>query len=216
MYNAGGMWWLDTVLRSQFGKPSGLLGSLFFGPLLNVADQRVIDNAIRLLAVRPTDTVLDVGFGAGYSLVTMAPRLPRGHVIGVDYSFEMAELTAALLSGRHQPRCAAVTCGDALHLPFSDRAFHKAITANSIYYWPDPAAGISEIARVLRRRGRLAVGLRSPSRLRPITWTWSNFSLYEPQEIARFMESAGFRIRAIEHADRWLPLDSVVILGELR
>jgi len=208
------MWWLDSVLRAQFGKPSGIVGSLIIGPALNFADMRMIDLAIELLEPRPGDTFLDIGFGAGYSIGAIAGKLTRGRLLGVDYSMEMVRLTSAAVMRRPDKARVALTCADVMHLPFAGSAANKVLAANNIYYWPDPVAGLREIARVLKRRGRLAVGLRSPARLRPLTWSWNDFALYEPQEVAGFLERAGFRVRAVFHRDRWLPLDSVVVVGE--
>lgn len=210
------MWWLDSVLREQFGRPSGIVGSLFIGPALNFADKRVIDSALDLLGVRPGDTFLDIGFGAGYSIGAAAARLTRGRLFGVDYSLEMVRLTAASVD-RHSDRSrVTLACADAMHLPFVAGIVTRALAANNIYYWPDPLAGLREIARVLKRGGRLAVGFRSPARLRPLTWSWNDFSLYEPQEVASLMQTAGFRIRTVDRRDWWLPLDSVVVVGERR
>lgn len=60
--------YFDTVLRRQFGRPSGLVGSVLMRPLLNVANQRLLRASLELLEVRPRDGMLDVGFGGGYSL----------------------------------------------------------------------------------------------------------------------------------------------------
>ncbi|MGA3043422.1 MAG: methyltransferase type 11, partial [Bryobacteraceae bacterium] len=62
--------YVDTLLRSQFGKPSGLFGALFMGPILNLSNTRLVNAAVELLDPQPSDTVLDIGFGGGLSLLT--------------------------------------------------------------------------------------------------------------------------------------------------
>jgi ubiquinone/menaquinone biosynthesis C-methylase UbiE len=43
--------------------------------------------------------------------------------------------------------------GGAEEIPWDNSFFHKAISVESAYYWPDAAKGLAEIFRVLRERG---------------------------------------------------------------
>jgi arsenite methyltransferase len=204
----------DNFLRSQFGQPSGIFGALFVAPALNIANRRVMRRTIELLDPRPSDRVLDVGFGGGYSLLELASRLTTGKIVGVDYSRQMVGQAAGLLRQRRLASRARVQWADVADLPFRARTFHRALTVNSIYYWPDIDAGFLEIARVLKPRGRVAVGFRSPMNLRPFTWTWDRFQLYEPEEVASILRRTGFHVVRIEHSDRWRIPDIVVVVGE--
>jgi SAM-dependent methyltransferase len=205
------MWWLDDVLRAQFGKPSGLFGALVVGPALNLSSIPLVNVALDSLQLHRGDHLLDVGFGAGYSLLAASKRLPVGRIIGIDYSGEMIEAASRLLQGSPN----TVMCqADVMRLPFKSGSFDKALSANSIYYWPDPVTGLREIHRTLHTRGRLAVAVRSPARLRPLTWSWNRFRIFEPQELSSMMSDAGFRVLRVDHCDRWLPLDTVIVLAE--
>jgi ubiquinone/menaquinone biosynthesis C-methylase UbiE len=207
---------VDTLLRSQFGKPSGLLGELLMGPILNWANVRLVNAAIELLEPKPADSVLDIGFGGGYSLVAMAGKVTQGRVTGVDYSREMVESAARLVRDKRLDARVRVQWGDVAELPFRAGTFHEVITVNSLYYWPDLAASLREVARVMKRRGRIAVGFRSPASLRPLTRDWEGFWLYEPQEFAGILGEAGFKVLRVEHRDRWWVLDTVVVTAERR
>ena len=44
------------------------------------------------------------------------------------------------------------------HLPFDDNAFDKALAINSMQGWPDAAAGLRAIQRVMRPGSRIALG----------------------------------------------------------
>ena len=48
--------------------------------------------------------------------------------------------------------------GSAESLPFADDTFDKALAINSMQVWPDVAAGLRAIQRVMRPGGRIAVG----------------------------------------------------------
>jgi ubiquinone/menaquinone biosynthesis C-methylase UbiE len=43
-------------------------------------------------------------------------------------------------------------------LPFDDNTFDKALAINSMQLWPDPAAGLREIRRVVKPGARVALG----------------------------------------------------------
>ena len=43
------------------------------GPILNLANTRLVNAAVELLDPQPKDTVLDIGFGGGLSAIQTAP-----------------------------------------------------------------------------------------------------------------------------------------------
>jgi ubiquinone/menaquinone biosynthesis C-methylase UbiE len=160
------------------------------------------------------DRILDVGFGGGYSLLELAGRVPAGRINGVDYSQAMVDRAKGLVRERRLESLVRVRQGDVAKLPFRARTFDKVLTVNSIYYWPDIAGGFRETSRVLKTGGRIAVGFRSGMSLRPFTWTWERFWLYEPDQMADILRGVGFRIVQVEHSDRWRIPDMVVVVGE--
>jgi len=205
--------YLDNLLRSQFGKPSGLFGAFFMGPLLNLSNTRLVDAAVELLDPRPKDTVLDIGFGGGLSLVALAARAPRARIIGVDYSREMVDAAGRLVRANQLDAHVTVKWGDVADLPFRAGRFHKVLTVNSLYYWPDLIGSLREVARVMKPGGRLAAGFRSAASLGPLTRDWEGFHLYQPREFAHIMRKAGFEVLRVEHRDQGQVLDTVVVVG---
>lgn len=206
--------YVDTLLRSQFGKPSGLFGALFMGPILNLSNARLVNAAVELLDPRPKDAVLDIGFGGGLSLFALAAKAPQAKVVGVDYSNEMVEAADRHVRDKKLDARVSVRWGDVAKLPFRAGTFHKVLTVNSLYYWPDLIASLREVARVMKPGGRLAAGFRSPASLRPLTRDWEGFWLYEPQQFAGIMRKAGFEVLRVEHRDQWQVLDTVVVVGQ--
>jgi len=204
---------VDALLRSQFGKPSGLFGSLFMGPILNLSNTRLVHAAIDLLQPGPKDAILDIGFGGGLSLVALAAHAPGAKITGVDYSHEMVDAAARMIRGKRLDARVTVRWGDVAQLPFRAGTFHKVLTVNSVYYWPDIAANLREVRRVMKPGGRLVAAFRSPASLGPLTHGWQGFQLYEPDEFAGIMEQAGLTIARVEHRDRGEVLDTVVVVG---
>jgi len=165
-----------------------------------------------LLDPQPKDSVLDIGFGGGLSLVKLAAKAPR-KIVGVDYSREMVETAARTIHDKKLDARVSVKWGDVAELPFRAGTFHKVLTVNSLYYWPDLPASLREVSRVMKRGGLLAAAFRSAASLGPLTRGWEGFSLYEPHEFAGIMSEAGFEVLRVEHRDQWQVLDTVVVLG---
>lgn len=97
-----------------------------------------------------TDNVLDVGCGAGWLSRRMSRLVPEGRVVGMDISDEM--IRVARRNSLDQHNVLYVT-GEAGEIPWEPGFFHQAVSVESSYYWPNPAAGMKEIYRVLRDGG---------------------------------------------------------------
>ena len=102
------------------------------------------------MRIAVADNVLDVGCGAGWLSRRLAQLAPEGRVVGMDISDEMIRV-ARRTSLEHE-NILYVT-GEAGEIPWEANFFHHAISVESAYYWPRPAAGIREIFRVLRPGG---------------------------------------------------------------
>jgi len=94
-----------------------------------------------------TDNVLDVGCGSGWLARRLAERVPEGRVMGMDVSDEMIRV-ARRTSLEFENILYAV--GEVGGILSEATFFNHAISVESAYYWPEPAAGIREIFRVLR------------------------------------------------------------------
>ncbi|WP_064682461.1 class I SAM-dependent methyltransferase [Rhizobium bangladeshense] len=120
------------------------------------------------LPLKPANRVLDVGCGPAWFWAATAGLLPENlHLTLADLSPGMVDEAVA--------RCRALPFGsvrgcraDAAALPFEDGAFHLVIAMHMLYHLPDPAAGIAEMARVLKPGGFLAVTTNGIGNMREI------------------------------------------------
>ena len=97
-----------------------------------------------------TDNVLDVGCGAGWLARRLARLVPEGRVVGMDISDEMVR-RARRASLEYENLL--YVAGEVGEIPWEVNFFSHAISVESAYYWPDPAAGLREIFRVLQDGG---------------------------------------------------------------
>ncbi len=115
------------------------------------------------LGVRPGERLLDLGCGGGRHAFEAMRR--GGHVVAVDADTAEVKDAAALLSALEESDEATITTGgwgravtgDALHLPFANRAFDRVIAAEVLEHIPADRSAIAELARVLRPGGTMAV-----------------------------------------------------------
>src|SRR6185295_7898187 len=104
------------------------------------------------LAPAPGLRWLDVGCGNGAFTEMIVDRCAPASVDGVD----PAEGQLAFARTRPAARLARFHQGDAMALPFPDDTFDAAVMPLVIFFVPDPAVGVAEMARVVRPGGMVA------------------------------------------------------------
>jgi ubiquinone/menaquinone biosynthesis C-methylase UbiE len=101
---------------------------------------------------------LDVGCGPGQLTVLTAERLPDAEVWGIDLAPTMIELARRHASESPASARLHFDVADVAALPFPDDRFDSVVSSGSIKHWPDQAAGLREIHRVLVPGGRAFIG----------------------------------------------------------
>lgn len=168
------------------------------------------------LGLRPGDRILDLGCGAGRHAFEAYRRGAR--VVALDYdAAELKDVNAmfgALSDDDANPRppssWAACTNGDATRLPFPDATFDRVIAAEVLEHIPDDAAALSELARVLRPGGTMAVTVPAWLAER-VCWALTDeyhapfvpgghVRIYSEPELRSKLRAAGLRPGGAHHA----------------
>ena len=174
------------------------------GRLMNRHNAKMNAFAVEQLELKPSDRVLEIGFGGGVAL----PPLMRtaSFVGGLDLSREMVEwakakFSAAVAAGRAELREGSVEA-----IPFAEASFDKACTVNSVYFWHSLDVGFSEIHRVLTPGGRLVVGLLPKEWMDRLGHPADIFTARTSDEVIGALTTSGFkqvRIERPEPTTRW-------------
>jgi ubiquinone/menaquinone biosynthesis C-methylase UbiE len=78
-------------IARQSGKPSSIVGRVIAWIMARETAE-LNEQAARLLSVRQSDSVLEVGFGHGRTVERIVAAVPQGHVTGIDVSDSMTRL----------------------------------------------------------------------------------------------------------------------------
>jgi ubiquinone/menaquinone biosynthesis C-methylase UbiE len=159
--------------------------------MLNRFNAGVNAAAVRALNLRPEDHALDLGFGGGVALDFLLQATPRGKVHGIDPSAQMVRRARRKWRRSVKAGHLQVEIGHAEKIPLQSESVDAAITINTLYFWPDPAAGFGEIARVLKPGGRLVALVAGTEHLMEMGFQKMGYRVEGPAHYQALAEGAG-------------------------
>lgn len=164
---------------------------------------------IERAGIHQGQTVLDVAGGAGEPSLTIAETVgPEGSVMCTDGVAQMVETARARAEQRGLTNIQFRQC-KADSLPFADNSFDVVVSRLGVMLFPDPAAAMREMLRVLKPGGRLAFAVWGKSEINPFCYLLtrvmdqhvkspavdpdapSAFRFAEPGKLAGVMTQAG-------------------------
>jgi SAM-dependent methyltransferase len=204
------------ALGSQLRNPSGHAGSIV-GWLMGWINDEPNRLAIDALDPGPGESVLELGFGPGWGLRTIAARARGARVYGVDQSARMLQQAQRMNEVAVSRRRMVLVRGAFSPLPWIDEMFHKVLLVNVVYFFDADGRDISEIYRVLRSGGRLVIYVTSRETMKK--WPFAGpdtHRTFDARDLASLLENAGFRRShiTITHADLALGIKGLVAVAE--
>jgi len=175
--------------------------------------------------------VLDVSTGTGEAALMMLPVIgPSGIVVGVDIAPAMVLGARDRLTNRSFCPIAA----DGQALPFEDHSFDAVVCQLGLQFFPDPARGLAEFHRVLRKGCYAAVCVISTPERAPMWGIFADvvsryvperrdllhlsFALADAARLERMFLAAGFQNVTVERMQRedtigsfeeyWAPIET--------
>lgn len=184
------------------GVPSGVLGWISTRTVFPLTSGTSYQAVAEGLQLRADDEVLDVACGSGALLVQHAGHVRR--VAGIDLSDVQINLARRKLGARIAAGTAEIVKGDAGALPWADESFTAVSCVSSFETFPEPEKVVSEMVRVLRPGGRVALNIGE--RVPPGTEThrvWDALWVWSEDDVRRMVRDAGFADVTITYARAW-------------
>lgn len=192
--NSLGDWLTDRAAR----RPSGARSRGFYkDPVYHRPNFAAILN---VLALRPSDRLLEVGCGGGAFLHDALKSGCRASAI--DHSPDMVRLASESNRASISENMLTISVGEASELPYEDETFTCAVMTGVLGFLPDAPRSFKEVHRVLKSRGRFVVfgaskALRgTPAAPEPMA---SRLRFYEDDEVEQMARRAGFASARVLH-----------------
>ncbi len=188
-------------LLSQCGKPRGRFGR-FLVRGMNFGHSGLTRWGLTKVEIRDNATVLDIGCGGGRALERLASFASLGKVVGIDYS----EDSVAVARKRNQRLIASgrveVLHGSVSSMPFPDATFDCVSAVETYYFWPDIAADLAEVRRVMKPSGQMVIiaGMYRGSRFDKRNMRLiraGGMRCFSVQEFEETLQDAGFSAVAV-------------------
>lgn len=145
---------MDETIQSHNQKPAGVWssgGSAYDAISRGIADS--IEHCVLRLAPEQGERILDLATGTGWTSRAVAHRGAK--VVGVDIASGL--VAAAKARAAAEGLDIEYRLGDAEKLPFADGEFDAVISTCGVMFASRPEAAASELGRVCRMGGRIAL-----------------------------------------------------------
>ncbi len=177
---------------------------------------------LRKLGVKVGERVLEIGFGPGHDLITLAQSISEtGQVYGIDLSPQMLSIARTRVRDKGLASRVDLRCGDAIRLPFETDFFDAVFTSFTLELFDTPEIPqvLGECNRVLRRGGRICIV--SLSKAGRASWMrdlyeWGherfpNLLDCRPIYVEKALRDACFQILDATRTSLWgLPIENVL------
>jgi SAM-dependent methyltransferase len=185
----------------QLRCPSGLSG-LIAARVMRKSNALAEAWTVKQLQIAPNDHVLEIGFGPGCGLREALSHVGQGTVEGIDTSAQMVKMVSRSNQTAIADKKLRLWQGDASKLPFEAKSFDKVFAVNVYYFWNDPDRPLSEIHRILRDGGQMALYLIEKTDLMKMKQARTDvFKVPETDEVVQRLEKNGFKGCTISKQD---------------
>lgn len=199
--------------------------SRWYDLIAGSTEKKYRDWGLEKLAARPGERILEIGFGTGHCLVSLAAAVgPGGSVIGLDISDGMRDIARARLQQGGLEDRVALHLGDASTLSFIEANSLDGVFMSftlELFDNPEIPRVLRECHRVLKPGGRLAVVSMTktdPPGMAVRMYEWfhdhmPNYADCRPIFARQALEENGFSIQDVSLASMWgLPVE--IVLGK--
>jgi demethylmenaquinone methyltransferase / 2-methoxy-6-polyprenyl-1,4-benzoquinol methylase len=112
---------------------------------------------VRQFKISPPKKVLDLATGTGDLAINIARSYPESSVTGIDISEQMLRIGALKVDKNNLTDRIELKMGDAENIDYPDEAYDAVIVAFGVRNYENLNRGLTEMLRVLKTGGKLAI-----------------------------------------------------------
>ncbi|GCE15455.1 class I SAM-dependent methyltransferase [Tengunoibacter tsumagoiensis] len=207
----------DTVLNKHYPRPKGVIGWVA-GEVMVRQHRAETEWTVHLLDIQPTDTILEVGCGAGQAIKLTAEQASRGRVVGIDLSEQMVRSATRRNGAAVKAGQVMLSQGTIAALPCKDEQFEKIMTIHTLYFWLEPhvsSPALRELYRVLKPGGRIVLTLSTGKvNAQGEVEVWESLQSALEEQIIPGMQREGLKNVRIEQGPTSRGYTSIAVIGE--
>jgi SAM-dependent methyltransferase len=164
-------------------------------PLVGRIFRERINRGLKLLPERRFPRALEVGYGSGAVLLSLAPGVDELHGLDLDAD---PKVVASILESRGVK--ADLRQGSVYELPYESDSFDLAVSFSMFEHLHEYPKGLAEVARVLRPGGLFLLGMPAVNRLMEAGFLAIGFKgindhhVTTPAQVEGAFETAGLRL----------------------
>lgn len=200
-------------IGNQYSHPTGMIGRAI-GELMRRQHEPEVQWTVSLLAVKPTDSILEIGFGAGRAIELITTQAINGHISGIDLSKTMLNVASQRNTKAVRRGQVDLRLGNVNLLPFDDAQFDKIVSIHTLYFWLDYSQAIAEITRVLKPNGLLILTF-SPGKIAADgSKEISPFQKIVEEQVLPEMKQCGFSAAYLKYGPNSRQFLTTAIIGK--
>jgi ubiquinone/menaquinone biosynthesis C-methylase UbiE len=180
----------NREFEKQLKKPTGKKG-IIVAEFLHSHNDLQTQWTISLLEIKPSDEVLEIGFGTGGGIRQVAKKNVNGKTWGIDFSKVMLNISLESNEKGIKDGKVLLKLGDISNYDFGKTKFNKIFAVNVLYFWKNPLRILKRIYSLLLPKGKVVLFIyhKNSQRDRIKEGILKNYS---GEEVVCLLKKAGF------------------------
>lgn len=183
---------LKRFISNQARKPSGWFGRIVAKRIFDKGNDGLNSLMTDVVAAQNGESVLEIGFGCGNVICDIANKVGDGRVEGIDFSDAMLDVARKRNSHHMKTGRVQLTHGNFDMANYASACFDTVCSANTIYFWPDPAGTFTRIYDVLKPGGKVVLAFVDKVSMDTMPLDMDVFKPVSRESVEKMLEEAGF------------------------
>lgn len=192
-------------VANQLRCPSGEAGEEL-AEVMFKSNSNMIYKTIDRLQLYQKDAVLEIGFGSAKHLPYIFSVTKDIRYCGIEISTLMVEMAMKVKESMEHEQIELKLAKELNTLPYGDKTFNHCFSVNTIYFWNDPVKYFTEIYRVLKPGGTIALSyIREDFAQQQPFAKEDVFHFHRTEWLIRIMTNIGY-----SHVERWQYIENTL------